>query len=80
MNAIVGWNDLEIVEVMEGFTARFIHTDKTTLAYWQIAAGSVLPVHEHPHEQVSNILRGTFDLEINGETRTLNNGGMERNV
>ena len=45
-----------------------------TLAYWQVGAGSVLPVHRHPHEQVMNVVKGKFELTIENATRRLESG------
>lgn len=61
-------------EYMPGFWGRMIHTEYATLAYWEIAADSVLPLHAHPHEQIVNMLEGEFELTIGDETRVLKAG------
>lgn len=53
-------------EVVPGYRARFIHSDRMTMAYWQIDAGAALEAHRHPHEQVVNMLEGTFELTVDG--------------
>jgi quercetin dioxygenase-like cupin family protein len=58
-------------EIVPGYRARFIHVEKMTLAYWEADAGSVLPAHSHPHEQIANVLEGEFELTVAGETRIL---------
>ena len=55
-------------EVFPGFTGRFIHTDRMTFAYWEIKHGASLPAHQHPHEQVVNVLEGKFELTYGGKT------------
>ena len=67
---------LEEKEPAPGFKARFIHTDNMTLAYWDIQAGAVLPAHAHEHEQVVNMVTGTFTLTVAGETRILEEGDI----
>jgi len=67
---------LEEKEPAAGFKARFIHTDNMTLAYWDILAGSVLPGHAHAHEQVVNMVAGTFSLTVAGKTRVLEPGDI----
>lgn len=67
-------SDIEEREIVKGFRARFVHTDHMTSAYWQIAAGSSLPDHAHPHEQVTTIIRGQFEMTVDGETRTIEAG------
>ena len=45
-----------------------------TFADWHIAAGSSLPDHSHPHEQLTVIIRGRFEMTIDGETQTIEAG------
>jgi len=66
--------DLEEKELVPGFRARFVHSPNMTLAYWTIDAGSTLPEHSHPHEQVANLLEGEFEMTVGGETRVLKPG------
>ena len=53
-------------ELMPGFHGRFVHSDNMTFAYWRIEQGASAPVHEHPHEQLVNVLEGEFELEVEG--------------
>lgn len=69
-------SDIEEREIVKGFRAKFVHTDRMTSAYWQIAADSVLPEHSHPHEQVSTIIRGRFEMTVEGQTRTIEAGDI----
>lgn len=61
-------------EVVPGYKGKFIHSENMTLAYWNITAGSPLPEHAHPHEQVVNVLEGTLELTLEGETHSLTPG------
>jgi len=61
-------------EIVPGFKAKFVHTNNMTFAYWRITAGNLLPDHKHPQEQVSNLIEGSFELTVDGETRTLTPG------
>jgi quercetin dioxygenase-like cupin family protein len=63
-------------EIMNGFSGKLIHTDAMTFAYWTIEAGAVLPAHQHPHEQVVNMLSGSFELTAGNETVTLTAGDI----
>ena len=47
-------------------TARMIHTGKITIARFNIKAGTQLPLHHHPHEQISTILEGEFEMNVDG--------------
>ena len=61
-------------EILPGYTVRFIHGEKMTMAFWEVKAGSPLPEHAHHHEQVANVLEGEYELTVDGETRRLKPG------
>ena len=63
-------------EMLPGFSARFIHSERMTFAYWEIEAGARLPEHSHPHEQVAHMLEGFFELTIAGNTHVLSPGSV----
>lgn len=65
---------MEAREVVPGYRARFIHTEHTTHAYWEIDPDVPLPEHDHPHEQVVNMLQGTFVLTVDGVEHELGPG------
>jgi quercetin dioxygenase-like cupin family protein len=61
-------------EVIKGYIGRAIHTGTTTLMYWTVEAGADMPIHSHIHEQVAHVLKGKFELIVNGEPRILEPG------
>ncbi len=61
-------------EILPGYTVRFIHSEKMTIAYWDVKAGSPLPEHAHHHEQIANVLEGEYELTIDGKTARLTPG------
>ena len=67
-------SDIQEREMFPGFRAQFVHTENMTCAYWTITAGAMLPDHAHPHEQVTNIIRGRFEMTLDGETQTIEAG------
>jgi len=69
-------SDIQEREMVPGFRARFVHADRMTCSYWTVAAGAALPEHAHPHEQVTNIIRGTFEMTVDGETRIIEPGDI----
>ena len=70
-------NDLEEREIVPGFRAKFVHSDNMTLAYWEVDKDAALPEHSHPHEQITNVLEGRFELTVDGEPRILEPGMVE---
>jgi len=61
-------------EVVPGHHARFVHAQNMTVAHWRIEAGSSIHEHDHPHEQVVNVLAGTYELTVAGKPLTLGPG------
>jgi quercetin dioxygenase-like cupin family protein len=60
--------DIKEREILPGYRARFVHSDTMTVAHWNIEAHHDMPEHAHPHEQIFNLLEGTFKLTVAGET------------
>jgi len=68
---------IQSTELLPGFSVKFIHSEKMTLAYWDIRAGSVLPEHSHPHEQVAaQVMSGQFELTLEGESKVMKAGDV----
>lgn len=59
---------LEAKEIIKGYKAKFIHTETMTIAFWEVTAGAVMPVHQHIHEQISQVIAGEFELTIGDES------------
>ena len=66
--------DINKREIVPGYRARFVHSEKMTLAYWGVDLGAGRTIQNHPHEQIANVLEGQFELTINGESRILEPG------
>ena len=64
------------IEILPGFVARFIHTNSQTFSWVEIAEGSVLPEHFHINEQVSRVMKGSFELNIDGIKKICTPGDM----
>jgi len=69
-------NRMEIKEPLEGTQARFIHSENMTMAFWQFEQGADLPEHSHPHEQITHVLGGIFNIIIDGESLDLETGAV----
>ena len=59
---------IEAREVLPGFLGKFIHTETMTYAYWTIKKNAVLPRHSHHNEQITNLIKGKFELTIGSKT------------
>ena len=65
---------IEERELIPGFHARMIHTDRLTMAHFRVVAGAELPEHQHPQEQITTVLAGKFSMTVAGETRVCTPG------
>ena len=59
--------DIEEREIIPGYHGRFIHSPNMTVAFWNVEAGSSIPEHTHPHEQIMSLLEGQFEFVVDGE-------------
>ena len=57
-----------------GLIGYYAHGSHMTLGIVEIKAGSDLPVHSHPHEQITYILEGQLDMTIGEEQCALTAG------
>jgi quercetin dioxygenase-like cupin family protein len=67
-------NELNEKEIIPGYRGRAIHTGTMTYMFWTVDEGARIPEHAHLHEQVANVLKGQFELTVNGETQLLEPG------
>ncbi len=68
--------DIREIELLPGFKARMLHSERMTFVYWAITAGAVLPEHAHEHEQVCHVHEGEFELVIAGVHHRLKAGDV----
>lgn len=59
--------DIPAKELAPGLTGYYAHGKGMTLGLVEIKAGSNLPLHHHPHEQITYILEGRLDMTIDGK-------------
>ena len=59
-------SDLESRELLPGTEARFVHSDRMTVAEWRFDPNIDLPEHSHPHDQITTIIEGEFELTVDG--------------
>lgn len=57
--------------LMAGGKVKFVHSDHMTVASWTFEAGSIFKEHSHPHEQILNLLEGTIEFTVDGDTQRI---------
>ena len=62
------------LQIWEGVTARVWRGDNAALAALELDAGSTVPEHSHPQEQIGILMRGSMTFRIGDESRELHPG------
>ncbi|HEY9161933.1 MAG TPA: cupin domain-containing protein [Desulfomonilia bacterium] len=63
-------------EILKGYLAKYVHTSNMTIQYCNIASGSPMPEHYHPHEQICMVIKGKFEMNLDGEKILLGEGSV----
>ena len=72
--ATISIDALPIREIFPGLRARLVHSARTSQSWVEIDPGVSFPEHRHPHEQTVNVLDGTLELVVAGQTFVLEAG------
>jgi quercetin dioxygenase-like cupin family protein len=68
-------NENPWVDIVPGIRRQTITTGATMYQMRaELAAGSQLPVHAHPQEQVAHVISGRIRFNVDGETREVSAG------
>ncbi len=60
----------------KGVKIRVIPGKKMTVVFFNLDPGAVVPGHSHPHEQIGTVLKGSLELTVDNETRTMKAGDV----
>jgi quercetin dioxygenase-like cupin family protein len=52
----------------------YAHLEKMTVGEVHLAAHTVVPIHQHPHEQVTYVVSGRFQFTVGDQTTVLEPG------
>ncbi|MFI5170838.1 MAG: cupin domain-containing protein [Chitinophagales bacterium] len=74
MDPFLNIDDLTQREVAPGFFGKFIHSEKITVAYWEVKQGAEIPFHDHVHEMMVNVIEGKLELTIGDKTEIIQFG------
>ncbi len=69
--------DLSPKQLMQGITGHYAHGQNMTFGLVEIAAGTVMPIHQHIHEQITYCLEGELDMKIDGQVYSLTPGSYQ---
>lgn len=61
------WEDIPREELINQIGRRLVTGEKAMLAHVYLKQGSVVPMHEHPNEQITYVLQGSLRMEFPGD-------------
>ena len=68
-------DDVPPIEMFPGVSRRTLNAGElTSIHEIQIAAGRVVPMHTHPHEQIGYLVAGRVKFELGDEVKELSAG------
>ena len=68
------WTDIEVEQLTPLLTRQMISSEHQTVAIVRRRKGCVVPPHSHEGEQITSILEGALEFEINNQTIVLRKG------
>ena len=68
--------NIPVKEFFPGLKGKFVHGDQLTWAFWEVDEGAEVPLHQHPHEQIMHVVKGTFSFTLDGATNTYTDGDV----
>lgn len=69
-------DEVGVREIFPGLRARVLHGERLSESWVEVDRGASFPEHQHPHEQIVNVLVGTLELNMAGEWFTLRPGDV----
>ena len=48
-------SEIEPKEIMPGYYGKLVHTQNTSLAFWEVEEGAQVPEHSHMNEQIMHV-------------------------
>ena len=68
------WSEIPPERVFPGITRQVIQGDQQTLVRYVYEPGAVFPVHSHPEEQITIVITGRIEFDVDGMPVTLGGG------
>jgi quercetin dioxygenase-like cupin family protein len=67
-------DDLQATEMLPGVTRRAVYLDDVMLTFFDFEPGAIIPEHHHPNQQITWVVSGAMQFDLNGEKRVLQAG------
>jgi quercetin dioxygenase-like cupin family protein len=67
-------DDLSATEMLPGVKRRAVYLDDVMITFFDFEPNSVIPKHQHPHQQITWVISGAMEFDLAGEKRVLQAG------
>jgi quercetin dioxygenase-like cupin family protein len=64
-------DDLSPVQMLPGVTRRAVYLEDVMLTFFEFEPHAVIPEHHHPHQQITYVLSGAMEFNLDGKKRKL---------
>lgn len=72
--AFFNTGSLPATEMLPGVTRRAVYLDDVMITFFDFRPEAIIPVHHHPHQQITWIISGAMSFDLDGEQRVLTAG------
>jgi quercetin dioxygenase-like cupin family protein len=66
--------DLPAADMLPGLKRRAVWLDHVMITFFTFEPHTVIPEHDHPHEQITYVIEGELEFTLGEETRRLKAG------
>jgi quercetin dioxygenase-like cupin family protein len=74
-NTFTAFAALPVKEIFGGtIRGHYEHLERMTVGEVNLVANTEVPLHQHPHEQITYVVAGRFEFTVGSETRVLEPG------
>jgi quercetin dioxygenase-like cupin family protein len=70
------WDEVPLEVLSEKISRKIITAERTMVAMIYIKKGGVVPMHHHENEQISYMIEGVLEFDIEGKKVELQKGGV----
>ncbi|MGH2914817.1 MAG: cupin domain-containing protein [Solirubrobacteraceae bacterium] len=72
----IDWEEQNFTEVRPGIFGATVHTPQLTATLYRYGAGTSWEEHQHPQDQITQVLEGTIDFVVAGRAVRLTAGQL----
>ena len=73
---LYNWSDVLKEQLNPLFTRQFVHGEQAMVAKISLNKGCVVPLHQHPNEQISMVVSGSMEFIIDGKPQIVRAGDV----